>query len=51
MVRSADPPERAPGQGEMPRCAYEQHELTGRIVYIKPTIYGSEPRDVFKDFT
>ncbi|HEX8352997.1 MAG TPA: patatin-like phospholipase family protein [Pyrinomonadaceae bacterium] len=39
----ADPGERAAS----PRPAYERHRLTGRLVYVKPTIYGGEPRDVF----
>ncbi|MBC7931322.1 MAG: patatin-like phospholipase family protein [Rubrivivax sp.] len=26
---------------------HERHEMTGRLIYIKPTIYGSEPRDIF----
>ncbi len=25
----------------------ERHRLTGRLVYIKPTIYGGEPRDIY----
>jgi hypothetical protein len=29
------------------RCAHGRHRLTGRLVYVKPTIYGVEPRDVF----
>ncbi|MFL6227584.1 MAG: patatin-like phospholipase family protein [Pyrinomonadaceae bacterium] len=29
------------------RCAHERHHMTGRLVYIKPTIYGTEPRDIF----
>ncbi|HEX8293849.1 MAG TPA: patatin-like phospholipase family protein [Pyrinomonadaceae bacterium] len=36
-----------PGRGEAPRGSRAQHERTGRLVYIKPTIYGTEPRDIF----
>lgn len=39
----ADPSERV----DPLRRAYDRHDLTGRIVYVKPTIYGGEPRDVF----
>jgi hypothetical protein len=46
----AEPPE--PGeeqhaQSGPPRCARDGNALTGRIIYIKPTIYGGEPRDIF----
>ena len=38
----------APGErGDAPRAAHERHRLTGRLVYFKPTIYGTEPRDIF----
>jgi hypothetical protein len=29
------------------RGAHERHRMTGTLVYIKPTIYGTEPRDIF----
>jgi uncharacterized membrane protein YidH (DUF202 family) len=28
-------------------CPRGRHRMTGRLVYVKPTIYGTEPRDVF----
>ncbi|MET0624805.1 MAG: patatin-like phospholipase family protein [Pyrinomonadaceae bacterium] len=27
--------------------AHKRHEMTGRLVYVKPTIYGTEPRDIY----
>jgi hypothetical protein len=42
-VVDADAEER----GDPLRRAHDRHRLTGRLVYVKPTIYGGEPRDVF----
>lgn len=36
----------APGWGP-PGHDPERHRLTGRLIYIKPTIYGGEPRDIY----
>lgn len=38
----------APGESvDDPHGAHKRHPMTGRLVYIKPTIYGTEPRDIY----
>ena len=39
-----DEPEK---RGDAPRCSHARHDMTGRLIYIKPTVYGTEPRDIF----
>ncbi|HEY0172505.1 MAG TPA: hypothetical protein VGB98_15895, partial [Pyrinomonadaceae bacterium] len=35
------------GRVDAPGREHARHEMTGRIVYVKPTIYGTEPRDIY----
>jgi hypothetical protein len=38
----------APGESvDPPGGAHRRHPMTGRLVYVKPTIYGTEPRDIY----
>ncbi|MCA1621680.1 MAG: patatin-like phospholipase family protein [Acidobacteria bacterium] len=38
----------APGERvDAPGGEHKRHKLTGHIIYVKPTIYGTEPRDIY----